>query len=338
VAIHFGNIDRPVGLKIHKHATPLMGGVAVFGAFVVASLVALPLSHPVVGLLAGGCVAVCVGVLDEKFSLPPLVHLLGHITAAAVAIVAGLGTISSISLPFASLITPGYRLPAAVGLGLTVVWLVGMMNTINFLDGLDGLVTGVSAEVALLLAIWASESDRFFLPASLHHEDLLLPLALLGALLGFLPFNWHVARIFLGDSGAMFIGLAIGSLAIVGPAKLGTALLVLIIPVLDVAWAIVRRQLRGRSFLAGDKQHVYHRMLEFGLSHTHTVISLYALVALFGILDLILVKAEKFFLFLLLAAVTVGTFILLESRTRGDESGGARERANSTPASGTDRT
>jgi UDP-GlcNAc:undecaprenyl-phosphate GlcNAc-1-phosphate transferase len=211
VAVLIGSIDAPVGLKIHKHATPLMGGVAVFLAFASAAAFALPLSHPVIGLLCGGAIATAVGVADEKYSLSPLVHLAGHIVAASVAIVAGLGTITTISLPFSSLIAPGYRLPEVVGLFLTILWLVGMMNTINFLDGLDGLVTGVGAEVAIVLAIWASEPDRFYLPASIHHEDLLLPLALLGALLGFLPYNWHTAKIFLGDSGAMFIGLALGS-------------------------------------------------------------------------------------------------------------------------------
>lgn len=301
-------------MKIHKRATPLMGGVAVFLAFSLASSVALPFSSPVLGLLLGGLAAVVVGVVDEMVNLPPLAHLAGQIAAACVAIVAGLGTITTISLPFSSLIAPGYKLPAAVGLLVTVVWLVGMMNTINFLDGLDGLVTGVSAEVAILLAVWGSEPDRFHLIASVYHEDVLLPLALTGALLGFLPYNWHVAKIFLGDSGAMFLGLALASLAIVGPAKLGTALLVLIIAVLDVAWAIVRRQLRGRSFLAGDKQHVYHRMLEFGLSHTQTVLIIYALVAVLGILDWSLLKAEKLIAFVILGALVFGVFVVLEIR------------------------
>ncbi len=313
IAIRIDDIDRPVGLKIHKQATPLMGGVAVFSAFALASAISLPFTAPVIGLLFGGLAALVLGVLDEKLNLPPLVHLAGQVAAAGVAIVAGLGTIQAVSLPFSSLITPGYALPGIISLGLTLFWLVGMMNTVNFLDGLDGLVAGICAEVALLLALWGSEPGRFHLLAGVHHEDVLLPLALLGALLGFLPFNWHVAKIFLGDSGAMFLGLAIGALAIVGPAKLGTALVVLVIPVLDVAWAIVRRQLKGKSFLTGDKQHVYHRMLELGMSHTGTVVTMYGIVAVLGALDLWLMKGPKFIAWVLLASLTFTVFVMLET-------------------------
>jgi UDP-N-acetylmuramyl pentapeptide phosphotransferase/UDP-N-acetylglucosamine-1-phosphate transferase len=189
-----------------------------------------------------------------------------------------------------------------------------MMNTVNFLDGLDGLATGIAALAALMLAVWATEKQSLLVPVTAHHVDLVLPLALAGALLGFLPYNWHLARIFLGDSGAMFIGLALAGLSIIGPAKLGTAMLVLIIPVLDVAWAIVRRRVRGRSFLSGDKQHVYHRMMELGLSHTSTVLLLYFLCLALATLDLTLHKAQKLVAFLLLAAAMGAVFILLEIR------------------------
>jgi UDP-GlcNAc:undecaprenyl-phosphate GlcNAc-1-phosphate transferase len=266
-------------------------------------------------VIVGGAAAVLVGVLDEKVSLPPLIHLGGQVAAAAITVVAGVGYISSVSVPFSALTTPGFRLGAAAGIALTLVWLVGMMNTVNFLDGLDGLATGIATLAALLLAVWALEAQhRFYLPPTAHHDDLILPLALAGALLGFLPYNWHQARIFLGDSGSMFLGLALGALSIVGPAKLGTALLVLIVPVLDVAWAIVRRQLRGRSFLTGDKQHVYHRMLELGISHTSTVLLLYFLCAALAGLDLMLIKLAKLVAFLVLAAATAGCFVLLELR------------------------
>jgi UDP-N-acetylmuramyl pentapeptide phosphotransferase/UDP-N-acetylglucosamine-1-phosphate transferase len=199
--------------------------------------------------------------------------------------------------------------------------MVGMMNTMNFLDGLDGLTAGVSAIAALLLAAWATyAASRFLLPVTPQHEYLFLPLALAGATLGFLPFNWHVAHIFLGDSGSMFLGLALASLSIVGPAKLGTALLILLIPGLDVAWAIVRRQLQGRSFLTGDKQHVYHRMLEMGMSHTQTVLTLYSLCLILAALDLWLIKLYKLIAFALLAALTITIFVFLEVRATHEPS------------------
>ncbi|MGH2447506.1 MAG: MraY family glycosyltransferase [Chloroflexota bacterium] len=307
-------IDRPIGQKIHLTPTPLMGGAAVYVAFAFAAIVTVPLSPPVVGVLAGGGAAVLIGILDELYNLPPLVHLGGQVVAASVALICGLHTISTLSIPDAAFNAPGYALPLWAGVGLTLFWLVGMMNTVNFLDGLDGLAAGVVAIAALLLAAWAWESSRYALPGMPNHEDLILPLGLAGALLGFLPFYWHRARIFLCDSGSMFLGLGLGALAIIGPAKLGTALLILLIPVLDVAWAIVRRRLRGRSFLSGDKQHVYHRMLELGLGYQRTVIILYSMCVALAALDLLVAKLLKLAAFIVLAALLLGGFVVLELR------------------------
>lgn len=312
LAFRTGDIDLPIGQKIHQRATPLMGGAAIYVAFALAVLALVPLTTPVIGLLVGGLAAVAVGLLDEFLDLPPLVHLAGQITAALIAITAGVGVVQTVSLPWVSLLSPGRSIPFALGFGLTLFWLVGMMNTVNFLDGLDGLASGVVGLAALLLAVWAAEPQRFFLPAAAHREDLLLPLAFAGALLGFLPYNWRRASIFIGDSGSMFLGLALGALSIIGPAKLGTALLILIIPVLDVAWAIVRRHVRGRSFLSGDKQHVYHRMLELGLGHTTTVLVLYSLCLSIGVLDLLLVKMAKLVAFIVIALAASAAFVLME--------------------------
>jgi len=297
-----------------------MGGLAVYCAFATAVIVLLPVGGPVVGVLLGGAAAVIVGLVDEFRNLPPLVHAGGQIIAAAVAIGTGVHVVTRISLPFATLTTPGMTIPGVLGLAFTLVWLVGMMNTVNFLDGLDGLASGVAGISALLLAAWAWEAQhRFYLPLTGHDEALILPLALAGALLGFLPFNWHRASIFLGDSGSMFLGLTLGALSIVGPAKLGTALLILLIPVLDVAWAIVRRQVRGRSFLSGDKQHVYHRMLELGFGHTATVLFFYAACVALGVLDLVLYKGQKFLAFLALGIALGSLFVGLELRAVRDK-------------------
>lgn len=312
-ANRFGIIDRPVGLKIHTRPTPLLGGVAVFLAFSVGVLIAAPLSAPVRGVLVGGFAAVLMGVLDELLTLPPLAHLCGQVAVAATAVIGGVGIIHYVSAPSSSLIAPPVTIPALAGLLLTMVWLVGMMNTINFLDGLDGLAPGIVTIAAVLLAIWGSEPHRFAL-ASTETESIILPMALAGALLAFLVYNWNPARIFLGDSGSMFLGLALGALSIVGPAKLGTALVVLIIPVLDVAWAIIRRAMRGRSFLSGDKQHVYHRMVELGLSRTRTVVLLYAICVALGIIDLQVQRLSKYIAFAVLAVLLIAAFAALELR------------------------
>jgi len=313
-AVRWNVVDHPVGDKIHRVSTPLLGGVAVYLTFAIASLVLLPLSAPVVGILAGGFVAVAIGILDEVLTLRPLVHLAGQVAAALVGIMAGVGVVANISDPVSALTSPGWAVPVWLGLPITVFWIVGMMNTMNFLDGMDGLAAGVAALTTLVLAVWASEPQRFYITSTTHLEQVILPVSLAGALLAFLVFNWHPARIFLGDSGSMFLGFSLGALSIVGPAKLGTALLVLVIPILDVAWAIVRRRMRGRSFLTGDKQHVYHRMLELGLSHTTTVLLLYFLCLALAGMDLLLFKVAKLVAFVLLALVTGTTFVVLEVR------------------------
>jgi UDP-GlcNAc:undecaprenyl-phosphate/decaprenyl-phosphate GlcNAc-1-phosphate transferase len=308
-------IDRPIGLKIHKLPTPLLGGMAVYIAFAIGAVLFLPFAGPVSGIIGGGAVAVAVGVLDDRFSLPPLVHLGGQILAALVAVAAGVGVVKKISNPLASTYAIAFQhgswsVPTILGLLFTVFWLVGMMNTINFLDGLDGLSSGVGAIAAIMLAWWAVTHHV----TAFHHADLVLPIILAGALLGFLPFNWSPARIFIGDSGAMFVGLALGGMSIFGTPKIGTALLVLTIPVLDVAWAILRRLLHGRSFLTGDKQHVYHRMIELGLSRQVTVVLLFALCIMLGVLQLSFSRRDKLIAWLVVAVITGLAFLILEVR------------------------
>lgn len=313
-------------MHLHTRPTPLMGGVAVYLAFALVTITALPLTPPVVGLLLGGLAAIAVGLADEFLNLSPPVHLAGQVGAALVAVIGGVGLIHSVSDPFSSLAAPATRLPLVLAVVVTIFWLVAMMNTVNFLDGLDGLAAGVVALSALLLAIWALHPERFLITPTPNHEDLVMPLALVGALVGFLRYNWRPAKIFLGDTGALFLGLTIAGLAIIGPAKLATALLVLIIPVLDVAWAILRRSLHGRSFLTGDKQHVYHRMMEIPigkagsarrLSATQTVLLLYLLCIVLGGLDLFLVRFAKFIAILLLAVAAAAMFVILELRASG---------------------
>jgi UDP-GlcNAc:undecaprenyl-phosphate GlcNAc-1-phosphate transferase len=329
VAIRYRVMDKPIGQKIHKLPMPLLGGLAVYAAFVIASALFLPLKGPVLGIVVGGGVAVAVGIIDDRFNLSPLVHLAGQFLAAVVTVVVGVGIVRFVSIPWGPLnghycpphitaahqcSTGSWQVPAVIGLAFTLLWMVGMMNAVNFLDGLDGLSTGVCAITAALLAVWASHLQNFIAnpTATFHHADFLLPTILLGALLGFLPFNWHPARIFIGDSGVMFVGLGLATFSILGPAKIGLALLVLAIPILDVAWAIVRRQLAGRSFLAGDKQHVYHRMLELGMSHTSTVLSLYALCLALAVADYAATKLVKLAAFAVVTVVTIIAFIYLE--------------------------
>jgi UDP-GlcNAc:undecaprenyl-phosphate GlcNAc-1-phosphate transferase len=307
-------IDHPIAGKIHTVATPLLGGIALYVGCVVAIVVFLPLSGVMRAIICGGGVALVVGIMDDRLKLSPLVHLGGQLLVAGVTIVTGLGLVTSISNPFASLPMTdqghgNWILPSAVGLIFTVFWLVGMMNTVNFLDGLDGLSIGVCAIAATGLAVWAGEHSS---PA-FHHADLVLPVIVVGSLLGLLPFNWNPAHLFIGDSGVLFLGVALGAISLSAPAKIGTALLLLIIPVLDVAWAIVRRIVNRRSFLSGDKQHVYHRMVEIGLSRRATVLIMYLLCGAMAATDLCVEgRVYKVVAFAVVAVLTGAGFVRLE--------------------------
>lgn len=337
LARRLGVIDRPVGDKIHLRPTPLMGGVAIVVAFLATTLALLSLNRALVALLVGCALAALLGVVDELRTLKPRVHFLGQVGVVAVALLIGFHPITSLSNPFRrfdahhsgsfflsalagfSQTHPGHD-PApgvslAIGVVFTVFWIVGMMNTVNFLDGLDGLAGGVGAIAALFLGLWSvvAAQNGF---GTHDNQNVVLPLMLCGALLGFLIFNWAPARIFMGDSGAMFIGFALGALSIFGQVRFGTALLLLIVPIIDVAWAIVRRLLGRRSFASGDKHHIYHRMLELGLSRRAVVLIFYALCIALGLIDLSLFKAAKFVAFVIIAALAAIAAVALEIRGR----------------------
>jgi len=203
-----------------------------------------------------------------------------------------------------------------IGIVFTIFWIVGMMNTVNFLDGLDGLAGGVTAIAALFLGLWEVVVPNTFSPSH-QDQNVILPLMLCGAILGFLVYNWAPARIFMGDSGAMFIGFTLGALSLFGTApRIGTALLILIVPIIDVAWAIVRRLLGRRSFASGDKHHIYHRMLDLGLSRRAVVLLFYGLCIVLGLIDLKLYRGDKVIAFAVVAVLAASGAVALEARGR----------------------
>jgi UDP-N-acetylmuramyl pentapeptide phosphotransferase/UDP-N-acetylglucosamine-1-phosphate transferase len=337
-AWRLGVVDRPTGDKIHRQPTPLMGGAAVAVAFLLAVVVwqlvawrlhalRTPLweNPQLIGFLVGCGFAAALGVYDEVFTLSPRAHFAGQIAVVVVALLAQFPVIRTVSNPLIrSIYEQGHVgvqsdiiVPPILAYLFTIFWIVGMMNTVNFLDGLDGLAGGVSAIAALFLGLWAVVSVAVnHYPPTMNDQNVILPLILCGAILGFLVFNWAPARVFMGDSGAMFIGFALGALSIFGPVKLGTALLLLIVPIIDVAWAIVRRLLSRRSFATGDKHHIYHRLLELGMSRRSVVLAFYALCVGLGLIDLMLTKSQKLAADAVVAAIAAAGAVYLELRGR----------------------
>ena len=274
-----GIVDRPGARRRHKGAIPRTGGIALFLAFMTAALLAQWLPVPrqdakeltrFLGIAVGMVFLFVVGYFDDRFELRPGPQYAAQVIAGLIAI-ACLVFIERVMNPFTDklFIFPYYLFTVA----FTLLWIVGMINTINFLDGLDGLATGVGAIVSAVLAIHMLREAQYSVA--------LLPLALLGATLGFLPFNFAPAKIFLG-SGSLILGYAIATLGIAAGAKLALLLLVLAIPIIDVAWLMISRLRAGQSIGKADRRHLHFRLLDLGLSQRQVVLLYYGYCALLG--------------------------------------------------------
>ena len=281
--LKFGFIDVPGPRRRHAQVTSRLGGVALYTAFVAAcgaTLLLVKRDDPteltrLAGVLIGCTVVFLLGLWDDKRELSPAPQLLGQFLAAAIAIRLGL-IIEVVTSPFGRSIT--LSLPLAIV--FTLFWMVGMMNTVNWLDGLDGLAAGL-AIIASSILFWHTFTLK-------QYSLAVLPLALAGSAAGFLPYNFHPARVFMGTCGSLVLGFALATLAIIGGAKMATALLVMGIPILDVAWQIVSRVRSSRSPFRADLGHLHYRLSAWGLSQRQVVLLFYLFCAFFGLLALIL--------------------------------------------------
>ncbi len=255
VALRLGLLDRAEGRKIHRGIRPI-GGLALYLGFLVGALPFLTWSRTPLGILAGGSVVAGIGLLDDRFGLGPKTKLLGQVGGALIPILWGGVWISSVELG-------GLSFPlGSWGVPLTLLWVVGITNAVNLLDGLDGLAAGCAAISSGFIAWFAWQGG--------NTEALLLALVLLGAALGFLRYNSHPARLFLGNEGSYFLGFMVGVLALVSfQPDLGrirelpilAPILLLGLPIADTLWAIIRRARARRPIFAPDQGHIHHRLL-----------------------------------------------------------------------------
>jgi UDP-GlcNAc:undecaprenyl-phosphate GlcNAc-1-phosphate transferase len=276
-----GMVDRPGPRRWHQGTIPRTGGIALFVAFMAAALLAqwlpVPRQDPkeltrFLGIALGSTFLFIVGYIDDRFELRPGPQYLAQTVAGLIAIVC-LVFIERVMNPFSSSDVP-YIFPYWFTVAFTLAWIMGMINTVNFLDGVDGLAAGVAAIVSALLAIHMLREGQYSVA--------LLPLALLGATLGFLPFNFYPAHAFLGSVGSLILGYLIATLGIAGGAKLALILLVLSIPIVDVAWLMVTRLRAGQSIGHADRRHLHYRLIDLGLSQRQVVLLYYSYCALFG--------------------------------------------------------
>lgn len=292
--------DRPdAERKFHQGNVPLLGGLAIFLAFFIILFFSrgqllsgdlLP-SHWF-GFFIGACFLMVGGFLDDKYSLKPAQQFIFPVLAI-ISVIAGGVQMEKITNPLG-----GYLYLGSVSAVLIALWLLGMMYTTKLLDGLDGLVTGLTAIGSFVIFL-------FTLTPKYYQPDIALAaLVLAAASLGFLLFNWHPAKIFLGEGGSLFLGYALGVLAVISGGKIAIALLVMGIPILDVVWTILRRLAQGKNpFKFADRQHLHFRLLEAGLSERISVLLFYAISIMFGLSALFLQSIGKVFALIALASI-----------------------------------
>jgi UDP-GlcNAc:undecaprenyl-phosphate/decaprenyl-phosphate GlcNAc-1-phosphate transferase len=325
-AIRLRMVDRPNHRRVNTRPIPRGGGVAIAAAFLVVAIGSILLAGEqtfverrpridpgdLLALLAGGSVAALIGLADDYFDLRARWQFLGQLGLALGAVGLGVG-IAFVNNPFGSGLIV-FEGPFAIG--FTVLWIVGMINSVNFIDGLDGLSSGIALIAAVTLGIIS-------LTTSIAQPMVaLLCFALAGALLGFLRWNFHPAAVFAGTSGTMFIGYTLAVLSILGSAKVAVALLVLGVPIIDTFWIIVRRVLAGRSPFTPDRGHLHHRLLDLGLSHRLTVVLIYGICVGLAVLALFLSGADQVYAFL---GVFVGIGVVLLLLAWGGSGDGALE-------------
>ena len=309
---HYGFVAVPGGRRKHVGRVSRLGGVALYAAFTAAAVLAqfLPVERQdpkeltrLMGLILGSTFIFLVGLWDDKRELSPAPQLIAQFIASLIAI-HFLIFIEVVNDPFTN---RQVWFPWFVTLPFTIFWLMGMMNTVNWLDGLDGLAAGVAAILSAVLAIHMYREGQYSVA--------LLPLALLGATLGFLPYNFHPAKVFMGSCGSYFLGFAVGALGIIAGAKVATVLLVMGIPILDVAWQIFNRVRLGRSPAIGDRGHLHFRLLDMGLSQRRIVLLYYLFCLAFGIFALVISsRLYKFLALLVLGVVTTAVLFTLSRR------------------------
>ncbi|MCA1060795.1 undecaprenyl/decaprenyl-phosphate alpha-N-acetylglucosaminyl 1-phosphate transferase [Rossellomorea aquimaris] len=280
----YGFVDKPDYRKVHKNLMPRIGGLSIVIGATAGLLYLNNLISTLWPVLIGGGIIIIVGILDDKFTLSPKAKLVGQFLAAFIVVFADF-KIDFITLPFVT---------ERIYLGnfsyvFGILWIVGITNAINLIDGLDGLAGGVSVIAMTSIAALAAMNGQFIVVG--------LTVILIGGTIGFLFFNFNPAKIFMGDTGALFLGYCISIISLLGLYKsvtifsLVVPIIILAIPIFDTFFAIIRRILNKQSISAPDKSHLHHRLLALGYSHKETVLLIYAIGAFFGLCAILFTRS-----------------------------------------------
>lgn len=305
LAAKTGAMDAPDARKVHKKPIPRIGGIGIYAAFMVAMLsvlsfvdVTAEVKTEIIGLMVGGSLIVLVGVIDDYKNLPAKVKLVGQIIAAAVLVIVFDVRIDFITDPFGDYIYTEW-----LAVPLTIFWIVGLTNTVNLIDGLDGLAAGVATIAAVTIMMVALQQSIMLVAV--------LTAALAGAAFGFLYYNFNPARIFMGDSGSMFLGFMLAGISVIGAVKSAATIALIVpilalgLPILDTTFAIVRRYRGGVPIFKPDKGHLHHRLLDLGFTQRQAVLLMYVLSALLGLSAVALTEVSNQLAIIIVCVVVV---------------------------------
>lgn len=295
-------IDRPRDdRRIHDRPIPRFGGMAMVIGTSIAMIIPAQNNHLLRAAIAGGFLMYLIGALDDKFDLKPIVKFAGQFAVATIVYFMGvkisfIGKLFSFSYTNANVVLNG-----GLAFAITVIWIVGVTNAVNLMDGMDGLAAGTTMIMALSLAYVAYiHGDRI---GSMSVCIALMAVA--GGCAGFLPYNFSPAKTFMGDGGSLYLGYMIAVLSVISPLKRATMvgaiipILALAVPIFDTAFAIVRRLWRGQSIMTADKEHLHHHLMSAGYGQRRSVLIIYGIVGIMGIVSVLISRElykDAFFL------------------------------------------
>lgn len=301
-----GAVDVPKdGRRMHDHPIPRMGGLAIFLGFLLSTLVFVPLTTPLRGMLLGGVIIVVLGIIDDIHALPAMPKFIVQIIAALIAVLHG-NVIEVLSNPNVFSADP-YWVLGPWAIPISVIWIVAITNAVNLIDGLDGLAVGVATISSLtMLVIAMLVSDNMVA---------LMMAALAGSCIGFLPYNHNPAKIFMGDTGSTFLGFVLATVSIQGLFKFYTIIsfavpfLMLGLPLFDTCFAILRRVSKGQNPMSPDRSHVHHRLIDMGFNQKQAVAILYVISAILGLSAVVLTTSGALKAMVLLCALCLAGLI-----------------------------
>ena len=305
-SVKIGAVDVPKdGRRMHDHPIPRLGGLAIFLAFMVSVLIFVPLDTAKKGMLLGAVIIVILGIFDDIHALSAKLKFLVQLVAALIATLMG-NRIEVLTNPNIFSDNPIWEL-GWLSIPVTVIWIVAITNAVNLIDGLDGLACGVSTISSLTMLVIA------LLVSNMNVATVMA--ALVGACIGFLPYNFNPAKIFMGDTGATFLGFIMATMSVQGMFKMYNLIsfvvpfLILGLPIFDVCFAVIRRVSKGQSPMQPDRSHVHHKLIDMGLSQKQAVGTLYMVTAILGLSAVILIASNAFKAIMVLVALALVALI-----------------------------